>query len=412
MNDELFPYYVAQIAGFIISIVSRGAILEASETERRLLLKSEAFKDVISLDLNDCNNQSLQNVLHENENKLVCISGEIRPQGNPLRCITSITEHWGGFMNTLRLEPPTVIEVPVLAKTAVSFEENNGFLSTQLTAHARFQGTFTRGRLEVCPCSLTSKNTAVVIELNQRDLARAIDDHADYAALLFELNHKDNASTALPAQKLDYYLEGGWQCQPLAFDASAILDLPRSAHTYADYWSGTFKRTVNLFIPTAAVSCSIIGRLSLEGGVLVLSAHPSVGNMAVNLDHRAFVPFLLDAARQIKQITIPFFEATEKIGLAVAAIATLGVILQWGRSDSTGDAGVLRIETTTPEQLPAETGSSHCVVCLTAVPSLFIVPCGHLCLCRECLGAFPAQRCEKCPICNGAVQKIMPIFSA
>ncbi|KAG1712254.1 hypothetical protein DVH05_000004 [Phytophthora capsici] len=38
---------------------------------------------------------------------------------------------------------------------------------------------------------------------------------------------------------------------------------------------------------------------------------------------------------------------------------------------------------------------SECVICLERVPAVILLPCRHLCVCRECL-----EEIDQCPICR------------
>lgn len=54
---------------------------------------------------------------------------------------------------------------------------------------------------------------------------------------------------------------------------------------------------------------------------------------------------------------------------------------------------------------------SHCVVCLERNKNIVILPCRHLCLCKEC--AQQLNRLdggERCPICRHDVHTLMPVY--
>jgi hypothetical protein len=48
----------------------------------------------------------------------------------------------------------------------------------------------------------------------------------------------------------------------------------------------------------------------------------------------------------------------------------------------------------------------ECAVCLDEEPAVVLVPCGHLCLCRECTEVL---RERKCPLCRAQVDLFQPI---
>lgn len=58
----------------------------------------------------------------------------------------------------------------------------------------------------------------------------------------------------------------------------------------------------------------------------------------------------------------------------------------------------------------------ECKVCLSAVASFVVVPCGHMCLCSECVddmfGAEDARDFERspCPVCRNDVTKVIRVF--
>ncbi|CAN0478392.1 unnamed protein product, partial [Discosporangium mesarthrocarpum] len=40
-------------------------------------------------------------------------------------------------------------------------------------------------------------------------------------------------------------------------------------------------------------------------------------------------------------------------------------------------------------------GSTECVICLTDPKDTLLLPCRHLCVCRECF-----KHVDKCPVCR------------
>lgn len=53
-----------------------------------------------------------------------------------------------------------------------------------------------------------------------------------------------------------------------------------------------------------------------------------------------------------------------------------------------------------------EDDSSLCVVCITNARSHVIIPCGHMCLCQDCMPAI----CGSCPMCRGPATSIMRVY--
>ncbi|ELU14923.1 hypothetical protein CAPTEDRAFT_213689 [Capitella teleta] len=51
-----------------------------------------------------------------------------------------------------------------------------------------------------------------------------------------------------------------------------------------------------------------------------------------------------------------------------------------------------------------------CVVCLANPRELIVLECGHLCLCGDCARELPQPR--RCPICRGAVARLLPVFNS
>ncbi|XP_078178849.1 putative E3 ubiquitin-protein ligase LUL4 [Carex rostrata] len=49
-----------------------------------------------------------------------------------------------------------------------------------------------------------------------------------------------------------------------------------------------------------------------------------------------------------------------------------------------------------------------CVICLSELRNIAVLPCRHMCLCSECAKAFRLQS-DKCPICRQPIEKLMEI---
>ncbi|GMH45733.1 hypothetical protein BSKO_13696 [Bryopsis sp. KO-2023] len=61
----------------------------------------------------------------------------------------------------------------------------------------------------------------------------------------------------------------------------------------------------------------------------------------------------------------------------------------------------------------AESGSLEgtCCVCLEVAAKFACVPCGHLCMCRECWKEIEASKTAKCPICRNDAIHALEIFN-
>lgn len=57
-----------------------------------------------------------------------------------------------------------------------------------------------------------------------------------------------------------------------------------------------------------------------------------------------------------------------------------------------------------------EPDEDNCVVCMENVPTMVIVPCGHMVLCEGCSGQIKSQ--GNCPICRGHIREIIKTFRA
>ena len=51
--------------------------------------------------------------------------------------------------------------------------------------------------------------------------------------------------------------------------------------------------------------------------------------------------------------------------------------------------------------------STECLICLDGPRTVVILPCMHLCLCKNCSSKGPNVR--ECPICRVAVENVMNI---
>ncbi len=49
----------------------------------------------------------------------------------------------------------------------------------------------------------------------------------------------------------------------------------------------------------------------------------------------------------------------------------------------------------------------ECVVCLDVESNAVFVPCGHICMCMECIDT---NKTKECPICRKAITQVVKIF--
>lgn len=55
-------------------------------------------------------------------------------------------------------------------------------------------------------------------------------------------------------------------------------------------------------------------------------------------------------------------------------------------------------------------GDACCVICMEAPRTHIVIPCGHVCFCKECARA-AALQVRECPLCRGDLQKIYHVFA-
>ncbi|OEU23230.1 hypothetical protein FRACYDRAFT_267484 [Fragilariopsis cylindrus CCMP1102] len=69
---------------------------------------------------------------------------------------------------------------------------------------------------------------------------------------------------------------------------------------------------------------------------------------------------------------------------------------------------------TTGTIVTTPTAAADCVICHTAPSSRAIVPCGHHCLCDDCVVTLAALSPEAriCPLCRGEIQSTLKIYSS
>jgi hypothetical protein len=52
------------------------------------------------------------------------------------------------------------------------------------------------------------------------------------------------------------------------------------------------------------------------------------------------------------------------------------------------------------ELFGSDNDGNECVVCMTEAKDTSVLPCRHLCLCRECANVLRVQHNSRCPICR------------
>lgn len=67
----------------------------------------------------------------------------------------------------------------------------------------------------------------------------------------------------------------------------------------------------------------------------------------------------------------------------------------------------LKLETQNSQKLKQETDQRLCGICQDRDKTILLLPCQHVCLCKECLNR---KQWEKCPICRQDVKSTMEIY--
>ena len=73
------------------------------------------------------------------------------------------------------------------------------------------------------------------------------------------------------------------------------------------------------------------------------------------------------------------------------------------------EARMRKVQTLLLRPANAPRGMSTCVVCLDQDPEHALLPCGHLCLCTDCLKR--TQQWDRCPLCESNVEHIVRIYT-
>ena len=79
--------------------------------------------------------------------------------------------------------------------------------------------------------------------------------------------------------------------------------------------------------------------------------------------------------------------------------------------------GFRRWAATTPGATPSPTTEKLCVICDDAPAAWALLPCGHRCLCADCVVNYqeptpggPPTRCTECPLCRARVDRTWRIY--
>merc|ERR1712054_397569 len=60
------------------------------------------------------------------------------------------------------------------------------------------------------------------------------------------------------------------------------------------------------------------------------------------------------------------------------------------------------------EERPASAVVAECCVCMDCPATMCLVPCGHMCLCSECVG--PVQEMAECPKCRAQIETVVRVY--
>jgi len=63
------------------------------------------------------------------------------------------------------------------------------------------------------------------------------------------------------------------------------------------------------------------------------------------------------------------------------------------------------------ELFGADSEGNECVVCMTEAKDTSVLPCRHLCLCKECANVLRVQHNSRCPICRVPVDGLLELKS-
>lgn len=413
-------------SGAICSFFFAGAVLKLGSISVQseycvLNAKAEAYEQGVDVSLLDSPLEGLrslkENLVDPDRGEVcVCVQGELIPAERELgsktmTCVSYSSDATG----------QVVTKQNVLAATTIKFEDvmrtryKSPAAGIRVVTDEHAFSKFSLGRMSVLDCCLSSPEPReAAIAINPVDLQN---DFHNKSTTIFRSVRLDPSAT-LPSELLN-----------LGIGVSNILCMPRSEHTYSDWFAGRFKKAINLFVPLA-LRCTIVGRIALtESGDLLLSAHPIVGFhvLAGKTSLRVLGHEALDRAQYYKETVLPGLDFAWKSCFAVAiSMLVVRSMLQSGNSDppaapparrppstpGTEESGGAPSTEAASASAPAavSTDNNLCVICLSEKPTACVVPCGHHCLCDGCSISLINLGYLRCPVCCTNAEKIIRIY--
>lgn len=382
----------------------------------------------------------------ESGEKCICISGKIVPSSEShavLTCIEYLDEN-----------SQIQSQVNAVAATSVRFEETIKTHNAPHSVEAKVRqfDNFNIENVKTLPCSLASTSTT----------ASSSDDNNGSVLIDGNLFQRELHTMAIQIFRAlvgnPYLASSSTHFQSQGFKVSNVITLPRSEHSYSDYFANRFKRVINLFIPLAT-RCTIVGKLVFDGNKLSVTAHPLVGfQLFFPSDNSASKHFLKNLAQQTidrvqsLKASIPYVNFFRNSSLILAGTAGGIWICLFSYSyffpsskppaappslppppppppSSSSSASSSSPPTTVTPSIPdkesqaqgekAQEGNEvehsgpfdhhSCVICLSVPPTNVFIPCGHLCICNSCLVNFQ-RNARKCPICQSNYERVMPVY--
>ncbi|EDW75993.1 uncharacterized protein Dwil_GK19052 [Drosophila willistoni] len=64
----------------------------------------------------------------------------------------------------------------------------------------------------------------------------------------------------------------------------------------------------------------------------------------------------------------------------------------------------------TPMDVNSLNNRPGCVICMDRNRNIVILPCRHLCLCKECSQQFEQRFEDRCPVCRNAISSFLPVY--
>ena len=211
---------------------------------------------------------------------------------------------------------------------------------------------------------------------------------------------------------------------PREYRAGGVVPLPRSAHTYMDFFAGVNWKVLYMYVPNG-LRCLVVGRLVLDGGKLTVTAHPVAGlQLLSGSSPEVLLADLTASALGPMQRLQDIIEACEQ-GLSVSL--TCACVLGGAWLVSRLCVALFRLgppppPPAAPPQAQAAAPSAHaeeaqanghageCIICLDAPSDTALVPCGHVSFCQQCAPDLRRHGITICPICKQPWQSAMRIF--